>query len=165
MPPIEPLPFRIRIPGEDVIDLKGVRSVSYKVEGLLHLDKDILEFEWTATETTDLVSLTRIGTDVDQSPIGRLELPASWLAEVHLRGRWWLPYVVFRARWLDAFEGMPGVKGTIIKLRIRRRFLKQARAIVAAIDLARVNTALPPTGNTSAIEGRVTHHLEEGGNT
>lgn len=165
MPQIEPLPFRIRIPGKDVIDLKGVRSVSYRVEGLLHLDRAILEFEWMATETTELVSLTRIGIDVDQSPIGRLEVPANWLAEVQLRGRRWLPYVMLRAKWLDAFEGMPGVKGTVTRLRIRRRFMKQAHAMVAAIDQARVSTALPTAGNTSAIEGREAPLLKEGADT
>lgn len=85
MPQIEPLPFRIRIPGKDVIDLKGVRSVNYRVEGLLHLD--------------------------------------------------------------------------------RRRFMKQAHAMVAAIDQARVSTALPTTGNSSAIEDHEAPLLKEGGDT
>ena len=73
MPDIDPLPFRIRVPGVEAIDLKGIRDISYKIEGLLHLHGDTLEFEWTATETIEQVSFTKIGTDREESPIGRHE--------------------------------------------------------------------------------------------
>lgn len=151
MPPLEPVPFSIRVPGEDVIDFKGIRSVSYRVEGLLHLANDMLEFEWTATEKTDRVSVTGIGTVVDRSPIGRLKLPVGWVAEVELRGRW-LPRVRFRARRLDAFEDMPGATAGTLTLKIRRRYRRQAAALIAAIELARAATPLPPPETLTELE-------------
>ncbi len=164
MPLPEPLPFRIRIPGEDSIDTSGVRSVSYRVEGLLHLTDDTLEFEWTATETTEQVSLTKIGTEVSQSPIGRLELPLDILAEVRLRGGWMLPRLLLRARRLGAFERMPRAKGTTVTLRIRRRFRKQAQEMVAAIELAQANATLSRARSKTVLEGSETHHLPDRGN-
>jgi len=152
MPPIEPLPFRLGVPGDDVIDSAGIRSVSYKVEGLLHLVDDTLRFEWTATETTEEVSGSRIGTLVDHSPIGRLDVPASWIAEVRLRWARWLPRLVFRARRLDAFEGMPSAKRSGLTLKVRRRFRKQAEAMVAAIERANVTTPLPPPDTLPELE-------------
>jgi hypothetical protein len=136
MHPVEPLPFRIQVEGEDVIDFGGIRSVSYRVEGLLHLVADALKFEWSAIERTERVSLSRIGTDVDHSPIGTLEVQAGWIAEVRLHGGWWWPRMAFRARRLDAFQGMPGARPGAITLKIRRRYRKQAKALVAAIEQA-----------------------------
>ena len=144
MPSVEPLPFRISVPGEDAIDFKGIRSVSYRVDGLLHLVDDALGFEWTATETTERVGLTGIHTGVDSSPIGRLEVPAGWIAEVRLRWGWWRLRLLFQARRLDAFEGMPGGKAGVLTLKIRRRFRKQAEAMITAIEHARDTTPLPP---------------------
>ncbi|UCD23256.1 MAG: hypothetical protein JSW51_09365 [Gemmatimonadota bacterium] len=143
MPPIDPLPFHIRLPGKETIDFKGIREVSYKVEGLLHLHDDALEFEWTATEKTERVGVTGIGTVVDESPIGKLEVPAGWILEVQLRGRL-LPRMRLRARRLDAFEDMPGAKAGVLTLRVRRRFRPQAEAMVAAIEEARDTAPLPP---------------------
>ncbi len=158
----EPLPFRLRIRGKDVIDLKGIRSVSYRVDGLLHLVDDALEFEWTATETTERVGFTGIHTGVDSSPIGRLEVPAGWLAEVRLLWGWWRLRLSFRARRLDAFEGMPGAKGGAVTLRIRRRFRKQAQQLIAAIELARAATPLPLPGTLAELEGSDAPPLGDG---
>ncbi|KPJ83296.1 MAG: hypothetical protein AMS18_17610 [Gemmatimonas sp. SG8_17] len=162
MPPIEPLPFRLRVPGEDVIDFKGIRSVSYRVDGLLHLVDDTLEFEWTATEKTERVSVTGIGTVVDQSPIGRLEVPAGWLAEVELRG-WWLPRMRFRARRLDAFQDMPSAKAGVLTLKIRRRFRKQAEALVVAILQARDATPLPVLEPPTELDSDDVPRFSDGG--
>jgi hypothetical protein len=51
--------------------------------------------------------------------------------------------LVLRARRLDAFEGMPGGKTAALILQIGRRYRKQAKALVAAIELARETAALP----------------------
>ena len=165
MLPIEPLPFRLGVPGDDVIDSDGVRSVSYRVEGLLHLVDDTLSFEWTATETTEEVSGSRIGTVVDHSPIGRLDVPAGWIAEVRLRWAAWLPRLVFRGRRLDAFEGMPCAKRGGITLKIRRRFRKQAEAMVAAIEQARAVTPLPPPEVRTELESSDVPRIDDGGET
>jgi len=163
MPRIEPLPFRIGVSGEDAIDFKGIRSVSYRVEGLLHLVNDTLEFEWAATETTERVGFTGIHTGVDSSPIGRLEVPAGWIAEARLRWGWWRLRLSFQARRLDAFEGMPGAKAAVLTLKIHRRFRKQAAALVAAIEQARDATPLPPLETLPEIDIGDGPRLHDGG--
>jgi len=144
MSSVEPLPFRITVPDKDTIDLTGIRSVSYRVEGLLHLAEDTLIFEWSATETTERVGFTGIGTVVDESPVGKLEVPASWIADARLRGGWWRPQLVLRARRLGAFESMPGVTGGALILRIDRQLRREAKTFVAAIELARKQAPLLP---------------------
>jgi hypothetical protein len=55
-----PLPFRLKIPGEDTLDWRGVRSISYRLDGLLHVVGDVITFEWAATRHTQRVSLTGV---------------------------------------------------------------------------------------------------------
>jgi hypothetical protein len=162
MPAIEPLPFRIGIPGQDAIDFKGIRSVSYRVDGLLHLVNDTLAFEWTATETTERVGFTGIHTGFDSSPIGRLEVPAGWIAEARLGWGWWRLRLNLRARRLDAFEGMPGAKAGVLTLKIRRRFRKQAKTMVAAIEHARAATPMPPLETLPEIDTGDVPRLNDG---
>lgn len=144
MTPIESLPFHLRVPGEDVVDLQGARSVSYRVEGLLHFVGATLTLEWAGTRTTQRASLTRMGTEVEPLPLELLEVPASWLAEVRLRGGWWLPRLELRARRLDAFDALPAARPGVASLRVRRRHLALARAMAAAIEAARAEALLAP---------------------
>jgi hypothetical protein len=140
---MNPLPFRLRVPGQDVIDSEGVWSISYRGEGLLHLEGGTLTLEWTATRTTERVSVKGIGTDVERSPIGTLEVPADLIISVRLRGGWWWPRLELRARRLDAFDDFPGSRPGVVTLKIRRRDREQAGVFVAAIDHARAVTPLP----------------------
>jgi len=134
---IEPLPFRIDIPEQGTIDLTGIRSVRYRIEGFVQLVGGSLAFEWNAVETVDRVGLGGIHTDVDESPIGRREVPLDWIAEVRLRGSWLRPQLVLRARRLDAFEGMPSRKQATLILQVGRRFRRHAKALLTAIESAR----------------------------
>ena len=143
MPQMDPLPFRLRVPGQDVIDFEGAWSISYRGEGLLHLEGGMLTLEWTATRTTERVSVKGIGTDVEHSPIGTLEVPVDWILGVRLRGGWWWPRLELRARRLDAFDDFPGSRPGVITLRVRRRDREQAGALVATIDHARTAAPLP----------------------
>lgn len=165
MAPTEPLPFRLHVPGEEVIDLKGIRQVSYRVEGLLHLVDDILKFEWTATEKTESVSVSQIGTVVDHSPVGRHEVPAAWLTEVRLEGGWWLPRIVLRARRIDAFDGMPGARPGAIILKIQRRFRAQAAAFAAALVQSRAATQLNSHEDPTELESSEPPPLPDRGDT
>ena len=152
MPPIDPLPFRLRVPGQDVIDFEGVWSISYRGEGLLHLEGGTLTLEWTATRTTERVSVKGIGTDVEHSPIGTLEVPVDWIIGVRLRGGWWWPRLELRARRLDAFDDFPGSRPGVITLKVRRRDREHAGALVAAIDHARAATPLPERHDEPRLE-------------
>lgn len=152
MPRLEPLPFRLRVPGIDKIDHKGIRSISYRVEGLLHLEGDTLLFEWAGTRKTEWVALGSVTDELDRSPVARLEVPVTAIAGVRLLGGVWLTRLELRARGLDVFHGIPGARPGAIRLRIRRRDRKLAALLAAAIDHARLlptsdeadSTALPP---------------------
>lgn len=140
---LDPLPFRLHIPGKDTIDSSGVRSVSYRSEGRLHLMDDALILEWSATETVERVATDGIGTDVDHSPIGTCEVPVSWLAEARILGGLWWWWLRLRARRLDAFDGVPGARPGWLRLRVRRRDREHAKAFAEALNA--VSAARPLT--------------------
>jgi hypothetical protein len=129
----EPVPFRVVLPRRDTLDLDGARSVSYRGDGLLHLQDHILTLEWAGTERTQRVAFTGIRTTSDVLPVELLDVPVSWLAEARLTGGWWAPRLRLRARRLDAFDGVPGAQPGTIVLPIRRRHRALAAALLAAM--------------------------------
>jgi hypothetical protein len=131
-----PLPFRLAAPGRDTIDLEGIKSVSYRADGLLHLNEHGITLEWTETRTIDEVSLENIGTNVDAFAADGLELPMSRLAGAWVVGGWWWPRLELRARGLEDFQDIPGVRGVTLGLRIHRRDRDLARALARAIEAA-----------------------------
>ncbi len=138
----EPLPFRLRVPGKDTLDERGIRSVSYKVEGLLYLGGGILTLEWTGTRQVERVSLSGVRTDVKLLPLDALEIPVGWIRDARLRGGWWMPRLALRARRLDAFDGAPGARPGGITLWLKRRDRALARELLVALELARADAAL-----------------------
>jgi hypothetical protein len=134
---INPLPFRISVPGYDAIDSQGVVSISIRLEGLLHVLDDVLSLEWTATRKVESVSLSGIRDEVDQSPVGACDIPVSLILEARVRGGWWAPRLELRASRLEAFEKIPAAQNGTARLRIRRRDRDNARSICAAIESAR----------------------------
>ena len=149
---IDPLPFRLRVPGIDKIDLQGIRSISYRVEGLLHVDGNTVVLEWAGTRKTEWVALGSVTDEVDRSPVARREVPVSAIIKVQLRGGWIAPRLELHARNLDVFEGVPGARPGVIRLKIRRRDRKQAAVVAAVLDRARrlpepgdVDPMIPPS--------------------
>jgi len=145
MPHVDALPFRIRVPGHDAIDSQGIVSISIKLEGILSVDRDLVSLEWTAKRQIESVSTDGIREEVDHSPVGTCDVPASILLDARLRGGWWAPRLELRASRIDAFGGLPTAEGGIAKLRIRRRDRDTARAICAAIETAKL---LPVSADT-----------------
>lgn len=129
-----PLPFQLRSPGTDTVGLDGIASVSYRADGLLHLGDDGITLEWTETRTTEQVSLEKIGTDTDQLPLERLDLPMDRIAGAWLIGGWWWPRLELRARDFEDFAQVPAVRGITLRLRIHRRDRELARAIAMKIN-------------------------------
>lgn len=130
---LNPLPFRLGPPGKDTIDLEGIKSVSYRLEGLLHLTDDGIALEWTETRTIEQVSLGRIGTDVDESAVDVVEVPMERLLGAWVIGGWWWPRLELRARSFEDFAQVPGVRGVTLSLRIHRRDRELAQAIARRI--------------------------------
>jgi hypothetical protein len=137
MPLDHPLPFRLKVPGEDTLDSRGARSISYRLYGLLHVAEDMLAFEWGATRRIQRVSLTGVKDEVDESPVGTFEVPLRWITRARVRGGWWAPRLQLWARQIDAFDGIPGALPGTLTLRIRRQDRGLAHAIAEAIAPAR----------------------------
>jgi hypothetical protein len=134
---VDPLPFRIKVPGYDAFDAQGIVSITIKLEGLLSVSDNAITLEWKATRQIDSVSLSGVTDEVDESPVGRCEIPVDLILEARLRGGWWSPRLELRARRLDAFENIPTAQSGIAKLRIRRLDRDRARAVCAAIEETR----------------------------
>ncbi len=136
MPLDDPLPFRLKVPGEDTLDSRGARSISYRMDGLLHAMGEMLTFEWAATRHTQRVSLAGVKDEVDMSPVGTIEIPWHWIARARVRGGWWAPRLQLWARQIDAFDGVPGARPGTLTLRIHRQDRAHAHAIAEAITSA-----------------------------
>ena len=134
MTPSDPLPFRLKLRGEDTINTEGVRSVSYRVAGLLHLSDVVLALEWRATRHTEEVSYAGIKDEVDESPVGSIEVPRDAVARARVSGGWWRPRLQVWARRFDAFDGVPGARLGMVTLRIRRMDRDHAKAIARALN-------------------------------
>ncbi len=141
MPQVEPVPFRLRYPGSETLNWEGARSVSYRLEGLLHFTGSVLTLEWTGSQRTQQVTWGDVSDDVDHFPVEWVEIPLDWISEVRLKGSWWVPRIVLRGRRFDAFEDVPTSRGSVVSLHIRRRDRKLAGAFVEAVDGARRGTS------------------------
>lgn len=131
---VDPLPFQIKVPGYDAFDAQGILSITIKLEGLLNVTDEVVLLEWKATRQIDSVSLSGIRDEVDESPVGRCEIPVDLILEARLRGGWWSPRLELRARRLDVFQDIPTAQNGIAKLRIRRHDRNRARTVCAAIE-------------------------------
>jgi hypothetical protein len=109
-------------------------SVSYRLDGLLHLTDHGVALEWIETRTLEQVSLEKIGTDVDEVATDILEVPMARLAGAWVIGGWWWPQLELRARGFKDFEEVPGARGVSLRLRIHRRDRALARAIAGEIQ-------------------------------
>lgn len=143
-----PLPFRIKIPDEESMDMTEVRSIATRVEGLLHLEADRLILEWAVTRTLEEVGLTGVKEETETFAPEEAELPLDWLASVSLAGGILFPRVVLRGRGLRVFDGIPGAKGARLDLFYARSDRMSAVAMVRAIEAALELPRLDDSGET-----------------
>ncbi|MEZ4456193.1 MAG: hypothetical protein R2882_06540 [Gemmatimonadales bacterium] len=150
---MQPLPFRLAVPGIDDVEGLGARSVSIKVEGLAHWDGEQLTLEWVETHHIDEVSIERVRSEVVAQPSLILDVPMDVLASAGLLGGWWRPRVELRARYLSAFANVPGAKPGRLDLRIGYRHRPVARELVALVNAAIAGAPeLPPASDLGALE-------------
>jgi len=132
-PRLDPLPFRLTRPGWDSMGFHGIESVSHRADGILHVTGQGVMLEWAEVQTVEEVSLEHVGTDVIELPPEWLQLPSDRIAGAWLVGGWWSPCLDLRACELADLEGVPGVRGVTLRLRIHRRDRPLARAIAQVI--------------------------------
>lgn len=149
MPHPAPLPFRIKLEGEESVLLTEVREVTRHAEGLLHLLDDALLLEWAVTEKVEEVGLGNVSTTTETFAAEELEVPLGWIASAELVGGILRPRLLLRARGLGVFEAVPGAKADRLELRYTRADRLVAVAMARAITEALI--ALPPSDEYDAI--------------
>ncbi len=131
----DPLAFEFNLPDRDTVDWGGIRSTSYRLNGLLHLSSDSITLEWKATRRTEQISLMGIKEEVDESPVGVVQIPRDAILRARVRG-WWRPRLQLWGRWLNVFDGFPGEGGDMLVLGIRREDRRRASAIAEELSFA-----------------------------
>lgn len=149
-----PLPFRIKVPDEESMELTEVRSITTKVEGLLHVEADRLILEWAVTRTLEEVGLSGVKEETETFAPEEAELPLDWLAGVSLAGGILFPRVVLRGRGLRVFDGIPGAKGAELALHYRRADRLLAVAVVRAVEALLAGPALGETTDPLLLSDR-----------
>jgi len=142
-----PLPFRIKLPTQDTVDLTTVREVVTTVEGMLHLEGDQLVLEWAMTRTTQEVSVLGVKDESEAFDPEEAVLPLEWLVSVALEGGILSPRLELRGRGMRVFEGIPGAKGATLALHYSRgdRMVAVAmhRTITAALQAPKLDAQGP----------------------
>jgi hypothetical protein len=159
---VPPLPFRLSAPGEETIGIAGVKSIGYKMVGQIHLNDQWLVIEWTGTRTTEKLGITGIGTDVDQLPLEKFEIPVDHIVGARLTRAWWLPRLVLRALELDLFDDIPGSEPGIVSLRIKRSDRALALDFIMALEDAQYGASLPAGEEYDEITDGVLGQLDKG---
>lgn len=150
----EPVPFRLKMPGKESLDLTGISQVGFKVTGLLHLGQDTLTLEWAIDKTTERIDVKGVTTEVDHMDYEELAVPISWIAEARLTR--WPSRIVLRARRLHAFDGVPAARPGTVSLKIPLRHRKLAAEMVEAIQgaltdvLEYTDPGMLPSGESTA---------------
>lgn len=147
MASITPLPFRIRLPGEDSVHFTEVRDVTRRADGMLHLLSDALLLEWAVTESIDEVGLGTVKSATETYATEELEVPLEWLASAELIGGILRPRVLLRGRGLGVFEEVPGSKADRLELHYKR-----ADRLVAVDMATAIATALAALPTTDEVE-------------
>jgi hypothetical protein len=115
-----PLPFFIKLPGEDTVDFTEIRDVERRADGLLHLLEDAILLEWAVTEKVEQVGLANISSTTETFAAEEVEIPLAWLASAELVGGILRPRLLLRARGLGVFAEIPGAKADRLELRYTR---------------------------------------------
>lgn len=130
------LPFKLKVPGTDEVSGFTARSVGYRLQGLLRLDRDIVRIEWGGVQEIQEVGALDVRDEQVELPDEWLEIPVEHLHRAVHEGGWWRPRVLLQARSLETFAGMPGGERGRMRFWYARRDGAAARDLVAGINAA-----------------------------
>lgn len=137
MSALEPIPFSLKGPKRSSIGFLGIEDIKSKIAGLLHFEENTLVVEWQEREKRDQFGFTGIGTEYETFPPEVVDIPAEWIAEVTVRSFFFTSWVRFRTRRLDALEGIPGVIGGVLTVKVTGSARRAIAPMIAAIEEAR----------------------------
>ena len=140
-----PLPFTLRMPGQDH-SADGITAWStFTVHGVLRFEEGELLLEWAVTASTSAVDGLEVHSEKEALPVEALIVPLERLYEARVRTRWWQPYLELVATDLNVFFGVPGNEGGKVHLRIERSDRPLA---IALADLINNGIRLAPSAPT-----------------
>jgi hypothetical protein len=136
------LTFRLRVPEEARVEHGVATVLKYRLHGRAWIDGSHLHLEWSGD-----CERTEAGRGVARQvrepvPVGHTAVPLDDIAQVRLRGGWWWPRVDIAAAAPGALDGVPGVAGARISLRISRGERAAAAHWIVQAELAQADRAL-----------------------
>lgn len=128
------LAFFLKVPGSDEFrDFQAV-STSFRCEGLLTLEGDLLSIEWGGEARVQDVGLLSIDDERIGMPDEWITVPAGALDRATLEGGWWRPRIALQERHRGALAGVPSGSLGRVRLWIARRDRAEARTMIAALN-------------------------------
>ena len=122
------LRFTLKVPGSDEFrDFQAV-STSFRCEGLLTLEGDLLTLEWGGEARIQEVGLLSLADDKVTMPDDWITVSATELDRATLEGGWWRPRLTLLERRRGALSAVPSVAFGEVRCWIARRDRDQARA-------------------------------------
>jgi hypothetical protein len=140
--PILAVPFSLAQPKETSIERGRVQAKEFQVRGIARMEGDRLTLEWSGSVEITEIQSGNVRNLRQSVPAQRLVLPASRIAKIELRGRWWRPYIELRTMGLGPLELVPTASGGRVLLRITRRDWGLARELVSHVNLELADAAL-----------------------
>ena len=98
----------------------------FTAEGLIKLEDDYLHLEYHYKDGI-------IG--AYKGDVARRKIPVGKLEEVRLKRRLFSHYLQLRASSLTVFEDLPGVDGSVLSLKIARKYRRQADRMVSEVSI------------------------------
>lgn len=138
------LPFRFVKEDAQIGGPTRVTTTNELCEGLVHIDRDALVFQFVVTRTVTRVGGVSVQTDRSTEPVREIRVPISALASIRLRRRGWLRRreMVIVARDLRAFVDVPGARAHDLTIAVPSKDADTAVELVSTVELAMADHAL-----------------------
>jgi hypothetical protein len=140
--PLYAVPFSLSPGKETNVERGRVQSKVFQVRGVARWEGDRLTLEWSGSVEVVDIQAGNVRTMRQSVPSQRLVLPASRIAHIEARGRWWKPYVELRTTGIGPLELVPTASGGRVYLRIQRRDWSAARELVSHVQLEMADAEL-----------------------
>jgi hypothetical protein len=140
--PILAVPFSLALPKETMLDRGRVQSKAFQVRGVTRLEGDRLTLEWSGSIEITEIQNGSVRNLRQSVPAQRLVLPASRIAQIELRSRWWKPTIELRTIGIGPLDLVPTASAGRVLLRITRRDWAIAKELVSHVQLEIADAAL-----------------------